>query len=118
MTIGAFHLTVERDVLLEPRVGAVHDLVDRERRRGLFGMRAVVRGERLGDFVQPFVELGDRPRVERGKRADDSRLALRDHQRRVRDDEQRRADDRQRERPCRTLGTADMGRYIPKYCYV
>jgi hypothetical protein len=30
-------------------------------------MGAVVRGEFLGDLVQPFVKLADRPGVERGK---------------------------------------------------
>ena len=67
-------------VLFDAGVGAVDDLVDREGRGGRFRMGAVVRGQRLGDFVQPFVELADRARVERGKRADDPRLALGDHQ--------------------------------------
>ena len=60
MTIGAFHLTVQREVLFEPRVRLVHDLVDGEGRGGAVGMGPVVRGERLGDLVQPFVELRDR----------------------------------------------------------
>ena len=91
----------QRQVLLQPGVGLVHDLVDGEGGGGPLGMRAVVRGERLGDLVQPFVELRDRPRVQRRKRADDARLALRDHQRGMRDDEQRRADDRQPQRLAR-----------------
>ena len=45
------------EVLLEPGVRLVHDLVDGEGRGGLIGMRLVMRGERLGDLVQPFVEL-------------------------------------------------------------
>ena len=81
-----------RHVLLEPGVGLVDDLVDRERRGGAIGMGAVMRGERFGDLVQPFVELRNGPRVEGGKRADDARLALGDDERRMRDDEQRRAD--------------------------
>ena len=87
----------QRHILLEPRVGLMHDLVDRERRGRAFRMGAIMRGERLGDFVQPLVELRNRPRVERGKGADDPRLALGDHQRRMRDDEQRRADNGQPE---------------------
>ena len=96
----------QRHVLFEPRVRLVDDLVDRERRGGAVGMGAVMGGQRFGDLVQPFVELGDRPRVERGKRADDPGLALRDHQRRMRDDEQRRADDRQASLSLRTFGSA------------
>ena len=67
-------------------------------------MGAVVRGEGLGDLVQPFVELADRPCIERRKRANDARLALRDHQRRMRDDEQRRADDRQAQLALKAFG--------------
>jgi hypothetical protein len=60
------------------------DLVDRERRCGAFRMGAVMGGERLGDFVQPLVELRNGPRVERGKGTDDPRLALGDYQGRMR----------------------------------
>ena len=86
-----------RHVFLEPRVGLVDDLVDRERRGGALRMRAVMGGERFGDFMQPFVELRNGACVQRGKSADDPGLALGDHQRRMRDDEQRSADDRQPE---------------------
>ena len=82
----------QRHVLFEPGVRLVHDLVDGEGRGRLIGMGAVMRRERLGDLVQPFVELRDRSGVERGKGADDPGLALGDHQRRMRDDEERRAD--------------------------
>ena len=85
----------QRHILFEPRVGLVDDLVDREWGGGAFRMGAIMRGQRLGDFVQPFVELGNGAGVEGGKSADDSGLALGDHQRRMRDDEQRRADDGQ-----------------------
>jgi len=91
MTIGAFHLTVSH-ILFEPGVRLVHDLIDGEGRGGLIGIGPVMRRERLGDLVQPLVELRNGPRVQRGKGADDPGLALRDHQRRVRDDEERRAD--------------------------
>ncbi|QYU70903.1 isoleucine--tRNA ligase [Leptolyngbya sp. 15MV] len=79
-------------VLIEAGVRLVDDLVDREGRGGAIGIGAVVRGQFLGDAVQPFVEHARWPRVERGKAADDARLALRDDQLRPRDDEQRRAD--------------------------
>ena len=59
------------------------------------GMRLVVRGQRLGDLGQPFVQQLGRTRVQRGHGADDAGLALRDHQLGVADDEQRRADDGQ-----------------------
>ena len=96
----------QRQVLLEPRVRLVHDLVDGEGRGGAIGMGAVMRGERLGDLVQPFVELRDRARVQRREGADDPGLALGDHQRRMRDDEQRRADDRQAELVPSMFGSA------------
>jgi hypothetical protein len=73
----------------------VHDLVDGEGRGGSIGMSAVMRGERLGDLLQPFVELRDGARVQSGEGADDPGLALGDDQRRMGDDEQRRADDGQ-----------------------
>jgi hypothetical protein len=37
-------------------------------------VRLVVRGQRLGDLLQPFLQLRRRPRVERGHRADDAGL--------------------------------------------
>ena len=69
------HLPFRADlhVLLEAVVGAVDDLVDRERRRRALGMIAVPRRERFGDLVEPFVEQRGRARVERRKAADDPR---------------------------------------------
>jgi len=61
----------QRDVLFEACVRLVDDLVDREWRRRAVGVVAIVRRERLGNLVQPFVELADRPRVEGWKRSDD-----------------------------------------------
>src|SRR3546814_12713693 len=49
-------------------------------------------------LFRSFVEQRLRPCVECGKRADNTRFALRDHQIGHRDDEQRRADDRQPQR--------------------
>ena len=56
------HLPLRADlhVVLEAVVGAMDDLVDRERRGGPLGMVAVPGGERFGDLVQPFVELSTR----------------------------------------------------------
>jgi len=51
-------------------------------------------GQRLGDFGQPFVELGLRPGVQRREGPHDAGLALRQHERRMRNDEERRSDDR------------------------
>ncbi|MET3366253.1 hypothetical protein ABIF60_007648 [Bradyrhizobium japonicum] len=57
-------LGAELHVVVETVVRLVHDLVDRERRRGLVGMRAVIGRELLGDARQPFVEQLRRPRVQ------------------------------------------------------
>ena len=86
-----------RHVGLEPIVRAVDDLVDRKRRGRPLGVRPVMRGERLGDPVEPLVELALRPGVKRGEAADDSGGALRDHQFRPRNDEHRRGNHRERE---------------------
>ena len=80
---------------LQPVVGAVDDLIDRKGCCRALRMVAIVRGKLLGDPVQPLVEQRRGTGIERGKRADDPRLALRDHQLRPRNDEQRRTDDRQ-----------------------
>ncbi len=82
-------------VFLEPAIGAVDDLVDRERCRRTIGIVAIMRGQFLGDLVHPFIELARRPGIERGEAADDTRLALGDDQFRPRHDEHRRTDDRQ-----------------------
>ena len=81
--------------MFEPDVRLVDDLVDREGRGGRVGMVAVPRGQLLGDLVEPFVEQGFGPRIERGEGADDPGLALGDDQIGHRDDEERRADDGQ-----------------------
>jgi hypothetical protein len=92
-----FPLDGQRNVLLEPGVGLVDDLVDRKRRCRSLRVSAVMGGERFGDFMQPFVELRNGPCVQCGKSADDPGLALGNYQRRMRDDEQRSADNRQPE---------------------
>jgi len=90
-------LLAHRQILLEPVVRPVHDLVDRERRRRPLGMRLVMSGKLFLDPHQPLLEQCGRPSVQRGKRSDHTRLALRDHQIRHGDDEQRRADHRNRQ---------------------
>ena len=72
MTIGTFHLAQTCHVMVEAVVGAVDDLVHRERHGGGAGIVAVPGGKRLADLVKPFVQHGFRPRVERGKAADDA----------------------------------------------
>src|ERR1700738_5676195 len=49
-------LFAKREILLEPVVRSMHDLVHRERRRGPFGMRLVVRRKLLLDPHQPLLE--------------------------------------------------------------
>ncbi len=78
-------------VVLEPVVGLVHDLVDGERRRGLVRMLRIVFGQRRGDALQPGLQQLGRARVQRRERADHAGLALGDHEIRIGDDEQRRA---------------------------
>src|SRR5688572_16312236 len=66
----------------------MHDLVDGERRRRPLRMRAVMGRQFLADLMKPLVELAERPRVQAGKGADHTRLALGDDQFRPRDEEQ------------------------------
>ena len=84
-----------RHVLLQPIVGAMDDLVDREGGRRPVRIVPVPRCQFLGDAVQPFVQLRLRTGVEGREGADDPRLALGDHQIGVGHDEERRADHRQ-----------------------
>jgi len=90
-------LLAQRQILIEPVVRTVHDLVDRERRRRPLGMRLVMRGQFFLDLHQPLVEQGRRTRIQRRERSDDPRLALRDHEIRHGNDEQRRSDHRNRQ---------------------
>lgn len=83
--------------MFEPRVGLMHDLIHRDRSHNRIGIRRLVLGERCLNLREPFVEQFGGPRVQRGERSDDTRLALREHEFRVTDDEHRRADDGKRE---------------------
>ena len=70
-------------IVLEPVVRLVHDLVHRERRGRRFGMRRVPRGKLGREAREPPIEKLRRPRVQRRKRADDARFALREHELRL-----------------------------------
>ncbi|MEY9124944.1 hypothetical protein ABIA09_004506 [Bradyrhizobium yuanmingense] len=85
-------------VFHQPVVRGMADLVDGVGRDLLAGIARFVLAQLILDPAQPFAELLDRTGVERGKGADDARLALGDHQFRAGDDEQRRADHGQLER--------------------
>ncbi len=93
--IGTLYFSQKLDVVLQPVVGAVRDLVDREGRHFLLGMLGLVLSQLAGDALQPFLEHFLRPRVQRRERADDAGLALLDPQVRIGDDEQRRSDCRE-----------------------
>jgi hypothetical protein len=56
------------------------NLIDRVRRHLLVRIARLVLAEFFVDLRQPLVELLDRPSVERRKGADDTGLALGDHQ--------------------------------------
>ena len=90
-----FVLHTKLEILLEPVVRLVDDLVHRKRRRKHVRMRPVPGGQLFGDLVKPLVKQGHRPRIQRRERAHDPRLALRDDKLRAGNDEQRRSDHRQ-----------------------
>jgi hypothetical protein len=90
-------LFAKRQIMIEPVVRPMHDLVYRERCCEPPGIGLVVRGQFLLDPRQPLVEQRRRPCVQRRKRSHDSRFALRDHQIGHGNDEQRRSDHRYRQ---------------------
>ena len=95
------HLLADADlgVMRQALIGWVDDEIDTEGRHGRLRMPGAIGIESPTDLGDPARKLLLRPRIEGGEAADDSRLALGDHQRRGRDDEHRRADDRQRQTP-------------------
>jgi hypothetical protein len=97
------------EVVREPRVRRMHDLVDRVRRDLALGMRALPRVELGGDPCQPLLERRFRPRIQRRKAADDAGLALLDHERRMGDDEKRRADRGQAQPALQQCGQGHRG---------
>jgi hypothetical protein len=78
--------------VFEPLVGAVYDLVDRERCSRTIRILGVMGGQVFGDFGQPFVKLCFGACVQCGKRADDACFALCKHQCRIGNDKQWRSD--------------------------
>ena len=92
---GNLVFDAHRQVMLQPFIGAMNDLVDGEGGGGSVRVAGVVCRQLLGDHRQPLVELAFRPGVEGGKSADDAGLALGDRQGGMGDNEQRRADQRQ-----------------------
>jgi hypothetical protein len=98
-------LFAERQIMVEPVVGTMHDLVDGERGRRRIGMGGIMRCKFGGNPRQPLIEQVRRTRIQGGKRSDDSGLALSDHEIRDRNDEQRRADYRNRQ------ATLEQGRH-------
>ena len=97
MKIGTLCSTHTRTSCFKPRVRLMHDLVHRDRADDGIRIRRLVLGERRLDLREPFVEQFGGARVQRRKRADDARLALREHEFGIADDEHRRGDDGQRE---------------------
>ena len=85
------------DIVLEPLVGTMHDLIDRKRRHDRSGMSLGMGVELRLDAADPLIEPLRRPGIERGKSAHDSRLALFDDEIGIGNDEQRCPDQRQRE---------------------
>jgi hypothetical protein len=84
------------DVMRQALIGPVHNEIDSEWRHGRLGMPGPIGIESRTDLADPAREFLLRPRIEGGKAAEDSCLALGDHQGRRRDDEHGRADDRER----------------------
>ncbi len=87
-----FHAGLE--VLLQPRIGAVDDLVHRKGRRRPVGMGLIVPVEGFGDLRQPGIQLFLRAGIERRKAADDPGRTLGDHQIGIGDDKERRPNGR------------------------
>jgi len=90
-------------IAFEARIGAAHDLIDGIGRGGPVRIGLIMPVERLGDALQPALQL-DRlalpfAGVQRRKAADDAGGALRDHQIGIGDDEQRRAHGGNTQRP-------------------
>ena len=85
------------NILFQPVIRFMDDLVDCIRSRRTVGIIAIMRSELLGNLVQPFVQLCLRTSVQCRKRTDHAGLALGNHQFRPGNDEQGRADNRKAE---------------------
>ena len=80
-------------VVIESVITFVHDLVDGIGRGGRLRVGFVVGGQRLGDFGQPFVQLGGGAGIKGWHRPHHPGFALGDNQFGVADDEQRGSND-------------------------
>ncbi len=81
------------DVVHQPVIALVHDLIDGKGRRGPVRMFLVMFGKFGSDPIEPLVQHLGRPGIQRREGPDDAGLALGDHQIRSGDDEHRRGDD-------------------------
>ena len=82
------------DIVIEPVIGLVDDLVDRKRGRRAVRILRVIFGQFRRDPVQPFIQLGLGPGVQRREGSDHTGLALRDHQVGIGNNEKRAPDHR------------------------
>ena len=85
-------------IRMQAVIGFVHDLIDGEGGGQAVWMAGIVFAQFALNPDQPLLQHMRRTGVQRGKRADNARFALRDHQIRGGDDEHRRADHRQPQR--------------------
>ena len=79
----------------QTRITRVHNLIDRERRNRLVGVRFRMLGQIALNLSYPLNQGFLRSRVQRRKGTDDARLALRRHKLGPRDDKHRCANQRQ-----------------------
>ena len=84
-------------VVIESVITFVHDLVDGIGRGGRLRVGFVVGGQRLGNFGQPFVQLGSRAGIKGWHRPHHPGFALGNDQFGVADDKKRRTDHRERQ---------------------
>ncbi|MNL38825.1 hypothetical protein D3C87_1610650 [compost metagenome] len=109
-------LHAHHQIVFQPPVRRMDDLVDGKWCRWLVGIGGIIRCKFFRYLCQPFVELAFGPRIERRKSPDDTRLALRQRQLRMRYDEERRCHDRQ---PQPVLEDRwKHKRNLPNYLYV
>jgi hypothetical protein len=81
------------DIVHQPLIGAVDNLVDRIGRYFFVRVQLLVFAQFVSDALQPVFQHRAGPGVERGKRSDNPGLALGNHQIWIGNDKQRRADD-------------------------
>ena len=84
---GGLVLDTHFHVVLQPGIGAVHDLVDRIGRRGIVWVFLVVTVQFVVNALQPFIQHRFRARIQGRKGADDTGFALGNDQIRIGNDE-------------------------------